>query len=166
MVVYTYYGDADTSKLSELIHASGLTSLSCINTAGPDIFILFPEALSAEDVTKLSGVIVPYLSAYRLNKIVQDTIQDAITFAYGLIREFAAKNVLMGVTQANMTGSIINTLAPTLVALQGGSLYEAVSRLRAIPPASYDATFITAPRVLEVMNKIETYLGIPLTTEI
>lgn len=166
MVAYSFYGDADTTVLSELIVSAGLTALSYINTAGLDILIYFPEALSTESEASLGTVVNGHINQVRATSNMENTIQEATNFAYKLIRNFAAQNVLLGVTQANMTGTIINILAPTLVALQGGSLYEAINRLREVPPESYDATFITEPRILQTINAIESYLGIALSTEI
>lgn len=166
MVVYSFSGDADTTKLSALIVSAGLTDLAYINTAGPDIYVTFPEALPTESVTTLTTLVNMYLNGVRTAAATEAAIEAATTFAYRLIRQFAAQNVLLGVTQAGMTGTIITILAPTLTALQGGSLYEAITRLRAVPVESYDATFITAPRILQTINAIETYLGITLSAEI
>lgn len=102
---------------------------------------------------------------YRLRQVpvqeqVERSIDAAILFGAALIRKFAAQNVLLGITQAGMTGTVLQVLAPTLSALVSGSLYEAINRARDVPTENYDPTFITAARVLQVINQIEEYLGI------
>ena len=92
---------------------------------------------------------------------VRRVISDAILFGQRLTTEFAAENVLLGITQLNMTGTVLGHLVEVMEAVNAGSLYEAITRIRAVPSESYDATFITAPRLLAFINKIEAYLGLP-----
>jgi hypothetical protein len=49
-------------------------------------------------------------------------------------------------------------------ALQTGSLYEAIVNAKAVPSGNKDATFITDVRILSFVNKIESYLGITLSS--
>jgi hypothetical protein len=51
-------------------------------------------------------------------------------------------------------------------ALQTGSLYEAIANAKAVPSGNKDATFITDVRILSFVNKIESYLGITLSTSL
>jgi hypothetical protein len=95
---------------------------------------------------------------------VIDTINDAAAFGQAITSEFAAENVLMGITQLNMTGVVMTALADVNDALLTGSLYEAISRIKALPSTAFDNRFITPDRLLVVLNKIENYLGIPLST--
>jgi hypothetical protein len=97
-------------------------------------------------------------------EMVEDSIRSAIEFGKDLVITFAAENVLLGITQAGMTNAVRGATAGAVSALQTGSLYDAIAEVRAIPAESKDATFITDPRMLGFINKIEEYLGLPLST--
>lgn len=92
-------------------------------------------------------------------------IEAAKVFANELIDRFAAENVLLGVTQAGMTGTVLTKMSAVLTAMQTGSLYEAITRAKAIPSSDFDATFITGARLLLFVNKMEKYLGATLSTQ-
>jgi len=61
---------------------------------------------------------------------------------------------------------VLDRMQSVMIAAQSGSLYEMIVRLRAIPAESKDAKYITDARILACINKIETYLGLPLSTEV
>lgn len=97
---------------------------------------------------------------------VRKVIGDAMAFGAKLTQEFAAENVLLGITQLGMTGTVLAHLQGVMEAVAAGSLYEAITRIRDVPPENYDSTFITAPRLLSFVNRIEAYLGAPLSTSL
>lgn len=94
---------------------------------------------------------------------VEEALQSAMDFGTQCLREFSAENVLLGITQAGMTGTILTILTNVMQALLAGSLYEAIARIRAVDPADYDGTYLNATRCLAFINKIEAYLGLPLS---
>lgn len=94
---------------------------------------------------------------------VEKSINDAMAFGAQCLREFSAQNVLLGITQAGMTGTVLTILTGVMQALLAGSLYEAIARVKAVDPADYDGTYLNATRCLTFVNKIETYLGVPLS---
>lgn len=98
--------------------------------------------------------------------LVEGSIEAAIAFGQQLLKEFAAENVLLGITTSGLTGPVLVKLTGVMLALNGGSLYEAINRIKAIPSSDYDATFLTEPRIIGFLNKVEAYLGIPLTTSL
>lgn len=98
--------------------------------------------------------------------MVRETIASATIFGQNLILEFATENVLLGITQMGMTTHVRTATAGVVNALQTGSLYDAISEAKAIPAEKKDATFVTDARLLIFINKIESYLGIPLSTEL
>ena len=102
-----------------------------------------------------------YLIAISPTLKIQEVIENAITYGNRLLVEFAAENVLLGITQAGKTSEVMNKLTSVSDAVSTGSLYEAVSRIKAIPLSDYDSTFITMARLVLFANKIESYLGIP-----
>jgi len=94
---------------------------------------------------------------------IENVIENSILFGAQLLREFSAENVLLGITQENKTGEVLTKLSGVMSAIIAGSLYEAINRTKAIPSSDYDSKYITAARLIKFLNRIETYLGIPLT---
>lgn len=94
---------------------------------------------------------------------VKAAVGAAIGFGQALVTEFAAENVLLGITQDGKTGEVLDKMQPILVAVQSGSLYEAIARAKAIDAGDYDVKYVTAARLLVFVNKIETYLGVALS---
>lgn len=94
---------------------------------------------------------------------IETVVSAASHFGQGLMITFAAENVLLGITQEGKAGEVLNKLSHVMAALQAGSLYEAMSRVRAIPGTDYDVKYITEARLLLFINRIEAYLGLPLS---
>lgn len=112
------------------------------------------KVVSPEEYDAYTKAVYPYLK-------VQEVIEDAIIQGDKLLVEFAAENVLLGITQAGKTSEVMEKLASVNDAISTGSLYEAISRIKAIPVEDYDTTFITQARLLTFIHKIEQYLGMP-----
>lgn len=93
----------------------------------------------------------------------QKAVAAAIVFGNKLMTEFAAENVILGITQDGKTGEVLDKMASVMVALQSGSLYEAITRAKAIDPADYDAKYVTHDRLYAFINKLEAYLGLQLS---
>lgn len=90
-------------------------------------------------------------------------IKNAVDFGQGLIINFAAENVAMGITQAGKTRDVATYLAPLQVLLNGGSLYGAIDTINDLITAGIPSDlspFVTETRLLEYREIIETYLGI------
>jgi hypothetical protein len=98
--------------------------------------------------------------------IKSSILTPAITFGNELIIDFAAENIGMGITQSEMTPAVRLATKDVVAALSTGSLYDAITAARAIPAEQKDAVFVTDVRLLVFINKIESYLGIPLSTEL
>ena len=118
-------------------------------------FKVIPE----EDFEKYKLSIAPQLR-------VEAIIDESIEFGAALLTEFSAENVLLGITQLGKTGEVLVKLQGVMSAIIAGSLYEAISRIRAIPITDHDGRFITPARLLIFINKIEAYLGLPLSTSL
>lgn len=116
-------------------------------------------------VTSLTSVLADY-NTNKIQYLYQQVLSNAEAFGAKCIREFAAENIVMGITQAGMSGVVLTILTGVMQALLAGSLYEAMSRIRAVDPINYDGTFLTASRCLQFVNKIEVYLGIPLSSSL
>jgi len=127
----------------------------------PVIHAIVPPYVSPTDCKLMSIVGVWYAV-----NVVEAAIANAVAFGMHLLIKFAADNVMLGITQAGMTSTVRAVLGPVIQCLQTGSLYDAMAQCRAIAPESKDATFITDARLLLFVNKIETYLGITLSTSL
>jgi hypothetical protein len=90
----------------------------------------------------------------------------ARAFGNEIIDDFAAENIVLGITQAGLTNHVRKTCKEVTDALRSGSLYDALHEVRQIPEQAKDPTFLSNSRLLVFVNKIETYLGLPLSTQL
>lgn len=104
-----------------------------------------------------------YRKSVSAQMAVEFKIQDAIDFGSMLLKQFSAENVLLGITQYGKTGEVLTKLSSVMSATIAGSLYEAIVRIKAIPPEDYDSIFVTDARLLKFVNQIESYLGITIS---
>jgi hypothetical protein len=98
--------------------------------------------------------------------IKEQVLIPAIEFGVGLARDFTVENIMLGITQYNKTNEVRKALAEVWSALETGSLNDAIVEMRAIPANKKDAIFITDARILVMINKLETYLKLPLSTSV
>jgi len=98
-------------------------------------------------------------------KVIKEKVAAARAFGTDLGDHFAAENLALGIDQDDMVDSVLTLVSPILTALQSGSLTAAISRAKAIPSGSFDAKYVTGARLLSYVNKIESYLGISLSTQ-
>ena len=125
-----------------------------------------PRAVTFElDGTSVVAIEDEDLAAELLYKdqvaAVSRAIGNAMAFGQTLVTEFAAENVMLGITQDGKTGEVLDKMAPVMAAVQSGSLYEAITRAKAI--TDFDAKYVTHDRLYAFINKIEAYLGIQLS---
>jgi hypothetical protein len=92
-------------------------------------------------------------------------LEDAKNFGTALIVQFAMENVAMGITQAGKTRAVADYCYKLQYYLSTGSLYaakeEIEDKLDELPEEL--APFLTAQRLTIYLNKIKTYLNIPIT---
>jgi hypothetical protein len=93
-------------------------------------------------------------------------VRNAVAFGSELMEDFIMENITLGITQDNMSESVLDAMAPVEAALRTGTLHVAIERLKSIPIELKDEKYITDIRLLEAMNKIEAYLGLPLSQEL
>lgn len=99
-------------------------------------------------------------------QVLRDMVRNAKSFGSQIVEDFTIQNVLLGITADNMTGTVLNRMANVILALQSGSLHEAISRAKSVPAEHKDAKYITDARLLAAVNAIETYLNLPLSTHL
>ena len=159
-ITYKEVPHAGTYAGQLMLHSPSIVSVSVDNSQSI-IQVTSTQELYAGALAQLSAI-VPANKPAQLQ--VEDAIREAISFGQDLIITFAAENVLLGVTQAGKTQDVRSATADAVSALATGSLYDAIAAVRAIPVEDKDATFITDARMLGFINKIETYLNLPLST--
>lgn len=98
-------------------------------------------------------------SAPTATDIVKAKILAAMEFGRSVIAEEGAKNTLSGYSLAQIKDIMART-TNVQNALNTGSLYVAIDELALVQT---DETLITPAKLTVVRNKIQTYLGIPLT---
>jgi hypothetical protein len=106
------------------------------------------------------------ISAEVQAQAIRQAVANAINKGQQLIAEFATENVMLGITQDNMTAQVLDNMGPVMTAMQSGSLYLAIDRIRAIPLESKDSKYITDVRLLQYVNRLEAYLGLPLSEQL
>jgi hypothetical protein len=137
--------------------------------------IRLPDNLSANDGwmfmtdSQLSDYKIQYKSEYDIwysamkapslqNKITNRILQ-AMEFGKQIMAEYAAENVLAGLTIPQIQDILLRT-AKIQSDLMTGSLYTALVEIDLVQT---DDTVITPTKVKEFRNKIQTYLGLPLS---
>lgn len=133
------------------------------NTEDSIVTVVLTVPVTQELIDIIEQIAPP---SYSQLEIIQKVIADAINFGNQLISEFAAQNVLMGITQEGMTGTVRKNMSEVVNALSTGSLYDAIAEAKAIPSDKKDSKYITDARLLEFVNKIEAYLNIPLSNSL
>lgn len=164
--MYSFTKTVLSDKLQAEI-AVVLPGISYIDTVGTSVSIYFSGELTSEQQATLAAKVEAHSISSTLSQIVEGKVKDSMAFGLKMLIDGARDNILLGITQAGMTSLVRERLSAVVSCFQTGSLYDAITQLRAIPSEQYDATFITEVRVLAGINKIETFLGVsPLSTEI
>lgn len=159
----------DTIVYTEKYHKyhADLNSAFCgFSQKGTQIILLYNRPLTESEQAEIQLADVSFVDNDPLDYIVRRVIIPARAFGNEFVDRFAAANVLLGITQAGMTNHVRKAMREVLDALATGSLYDAIYEIRQIPEESKDPVFINDTRLLEAINAIETYLEIPLSTEV
>lgn len=93
------------------------------------------------------------------------TLRRNRAFGQQLADEFAIENVVMGITSAQST-IVMTRLSDIMQALERGYLETALERVHSFNRNQFYLNFITVPRLLSYVNRIETHLGLPLSTDL
>lgn len=145
-----------------------------------EFVVVFETPISAQEETVLNGIVAAHehITTAETMKIYLD--DSVFPFINNVINAFAAENIAMGITQAGKTGDVLGIFEKRYdigyahpVSLKGsfdtGSLYVSLEILQHVRdnPGEFSglSPFVTDARLLEMKNKIETFLGVtPLST--
>jgi len=99
--------------------------------------------------------------AVNLGKHIDDILLASKTYGEYLINQFTTENVLMGITASGQTNVVRKALYETWQAIRTGSLHDAIYEAEQIIRTS---PFLTEARLRGFINKLEAYLGLPLSS--
>ncbi len=184
---YTYSIANDTAQgicegftLQNQIKAAGLSAVESVSTNGDVLDINFPSELAQNDLDILDGVVAAHTGKTTAEQLATYLDVSVFPFCKELINTFAAENISMGITQAGKTAHLLGlfikkypipneSLGISLKAcFDSGSLYAGLEVIQYVRnnPSEFDglSPFVTDARLLAMKNKIEAFLGLPLSS--
>lgn len=180
MGIYNFTKTINSDKLKVEITQSALPAPQMINTSGVSVDIIFSNDLTSEQQTTLTSVVANHVALTTAESLSIYLDTQIYPFVQNLIRTFAAENISLGITQAGKTGHVLalftkkypipdanfqNSLKDSF---DTGSLYISRELIQYIRDNSGEysglSPFVTDARLLSMKNKIETILGLPLST--
>lgn len=118
-----------------------------------------PENTSEDVWTQKLAPYATQPSVRTLQTAVAEQVTAAMEFGRKLMAEVGAENVLLGYSVEDIK-QIMTKTERVQMALLAGALHIAIDELASIVT---DEVLVTAARITSVRNKIQTYLGLPLT---
>lgn len=158
-ILHSFIKTVNPSRLVEDLANAGFATVAYVETVGDQVNIYFTEEVPSETLTLLETTVDEH-QPQLTEELVSKRIDEAITFGMQLIRQYVVENVMLGITQANMTSTVRVRLAGITDALMTGSLYDALAAISAIPAEHKDGVFISNARLLTFGNKIRVHLGL------
>jgi hypothetical protein len=149
-----------------LFHKGLNVNFTGFTQTGSIVTLYYSVPLTEQQQSDIQVADVSFVDNDPLETIRNNILVPARTFGQLLIDDFAAENILLGITQSGMTNQIRKTLTEATLCLLTGSLYDAIHEAREIPEEEKDGVFINNARLLSFINRIESYLGLPLSTEV
>lgn len=141
------------------------------HVAIPEGMIPSTEVLEVElsegeiEIVEDSDKKAAYLAAQSLEN-ARRILRTAVAFGNQVIEDFTLENMALGITSDDMTDTVLDNMAPIMAALRSGSLNSAMARIRAVPAEDKDVKYITDARLLAALNKIEQFMGLPLSEDL
>jgi len=144
-------------------HLSACSTFAGYNQKGDVVTLIYDSDLTEQQVATILVAEANYVDNDPFQYILDNVIRPARAFGQQVMDEFIAENVLLGITQSGKTNSVRKLMVEVQGALACGSLYDAIYEARQIPVESRDPVFVSAARILQFINRLEGYLGIPLS---
>jgi len=159
---------------------SGLTNFSHWSALGSELTVYLTTDFTAQQESDLDSLVANWVDYTTTESLKIYLDESVFPFIKDLINTFAAENMALGITQAGKTADVLGLFVkgydlhsnsrPLSLrdCFDTGSLYEACNVIEHIrgAPSEFSGMdpFITDARLLEMKNKIETFLGIPLSS--
>jgi hypothetical protein len=150
-------GTINLNKLQNELLSYPVVGLSINST---NLIIHASEELTGTQLSEIENIALSH-DPIDMAEIIKQTIGDAMNFGNNLILEFAAENVLLGITQAGKTKAVADYLADVTRYAQTGSLYEVLNeihRLESLGLPQNLEPFVTQARINLFKQKILDYL--------
>ncbi len=163
MFIYNFTKFVAAGKLQTELVNLGLSTVSYIDTVGSQVVVHFTEELSPEQQSSLEAAVTAH-NILSQEEAIRNIIRGARSFGNQIIEDFAVQNIMLGITQDGKTGQVRKACSEVIDCLVTGSLYDAINEIKAIPVESRDVKYLTPARLTTFCNRIETYLGLPLST--
>lgn len=178
-MIYQFTKDILSDKLIFEIAAAGLSAPKRVDTVGTSVSFVYENALSAEDEAKLNQVVTNHVKITTVEGLTAYLDSEVFPFVKQLINNFAAENIAMGITQSGKTADVlglfekkvdIGALHPVSLksSFDTGSLYVSIAVIQFFRNNSAEfsglSPFVTDSRLLAMKNKIEAFLGLPLSS--
>lgn len=134
-----------------------------ISTISETIIFSFMEELDETETLALSDYYdqIPQITI-QSTPIIQIKIIEAIKYGQNLIVEFAAENVMSGITQAGKTKDVADYLQDVTRYLQTGSLYEVINEIDRLiqygVPLELEP-FVTVDKLNDFKQKVVGFLS-------
>jgi len=182
ITAYPFTKAVSAIKLENEIKASAIaTQLDSIILNGTnELSVRFVNALSAGDEGILNSLVTAHVAVTSVESLTLYLDGVIFPFIKNLINEFAATNISQGITQAGKAGDVLGLFEKQYtvsgiskpVSLKAsfdtGSLYVSRAIIQHVRDnaTEYDglSPFVSDAKLLLMKNKIETQLGIALST--
>ena len=151
---YSYLKNTNAPKLLKELRALNLPGFNGIYTVGQDVKVVFASALSTENKATLDITVDSHTNDPDPEAYVTEKIAKAKEFGDSIIMEFAARNVIQGLTTEQI-GLVMNKLAGLITALNTGSLNVAIGAIDAVEPDQ----LITVELIAQYRAKIVSFLA-------
>lgn len=143
----------------DLLIASQVAEFDGIVTGEEGVRILLKSPVTQAIIDQIEAIVPP--PAQSNTEYAQGIVKQAQSFASQIVVEFAAENILMGITQAGKTKVVADYLADVTRYAQTGSLYEVINEITRLINSGIPADlspFVTQVRLEAFRQKIINYL--------
>jgi hypothetical protein len=136
------------------------------------ISISFPEGTSEDVWARAFAKYAPPVEAVTdIDTRIDNAVAAATAKGEEILKKFTRENIKLGIEAWTIdnrpaTDVVLERTASIVNALRSGSTKAARRFCLAIPEEFKDSVFITDARLLEVVNEIETFHGMPLTASL
>lgn len=164
MFTYIYQKTVlNPQRLMDEVEQSSLPRPDYVETSGSSVTLHFSNALGSGQELTLEGIVTEH-EAQSADEYIRDVVLEAKNFGLRVENDFIVENVKLGITQLGLTNHVRKTLREVRDAVGSGSLKDAVTEIKNLNSADFDATILTPARLLAFRNKLEQWLQVPLAT--